>query len=534
MKPYQMCIIGAILFVLGLPLLIISWYNSYPIHLGSLDDITFSQFSILIWPGILLTSTGLFMAGYFSSTNSVKAVCAAIYPVSLYSYILYFNGTATSDIGNVKSMFDVFHFTGVDSSVISYFQFPTYFTFNEITARVTGMNANSIGMIFFALFGVLLGLYLYLFLFKVTKFNANQVALLGVFLYFSISFSFLNYQWVPQTLALVFFLLLLITINLDEKKYKIFSLILFIALVFTHLFIPVLFLLFFGIYSLKKRTTFRLFIVMSCIYATVLVFFTTYYLPQIISAFMETVYGFGEYKNTLSYSFQSTTNVYDQIISNINRVRVPITLGVLGIGFLVGLYKKKIHYILLVLGLVGGVYLLLGLVYPLLGWRALQILIIALVAGIGFLIGNLKLKKPTTALIAILIILSIFGSIRGAYDQTQFILDEEENTCRFLASSLLPEKTSFIGVDQVDWGYLSNIAVYLNKDHTVKIRPSNILFYEIFNVTMKKNNYAIYNSNLGKEIRNEGAIPNYKERILKTVSLNNKIYSCGKTCIIAG
>jgi hypothetical protein len=531
MKSHQICLIGVILFFLGLPLLILSWYNSYPIHIGSLDELTFTQFSPLIWPGIFLTSTGLFVAGYFSTRNSVKAICASIFPISLYSYVFYFNGTATSDIGNVKSMFDVFHFTGIDSSVIPYFQFPTYFTFNEVTARITGMDSNSIGMIFFALFGVLLGLYLYLFLFKVTKSTGNQVALVGVFIYFSISFSFLNYQWVPQTLALIFLFLLLSLVTLEGRKYKILMLVIFVVLVFTHLFIPLLFLLFFGMYSLKKRETFRMFIVMTCLYAAVLVYLSSYYLPQIFSAFMEMVYGFGEYSNTLSQSLKlPTTSFFDQLISNINRVRVPITIGVLALGFLISLYKRKIHYILLVLGLAGSVYLLLGLVYPVLGWRALQILIVALVAGIGFFIKPSRMKKPAVALVFILIALSI----RGSYDQTQYILNEEENTCRFLASSVSSEKTSLIGVDQVNWGYFTNIAAYITKGHTQKIRPSSVVFYDIFNSSMKNNHYVIYNSNVGKEIRENGIIPDYRQSILETVLLNNKVYSCGRTYIITG
>lgn len=533
MKPHQISLLGAIFFFLGLPLLIISWYNSYPIRIGSLENITFYQFSPLIWPGILLTSFGLFITGYFSARNSVKAICASIFPISIFSYILYFNGTATSDIGNVKSMFDVFHFTGIDSSVISYFQYPTYFTFNEVTARVTGMDANSIGMIFFALFGVLLGLYLYLFLYKVTKFTGTQVALIGVFLYFTLAFSFLNYQWVPQTLALIFFLLLLILISLEGTKYKILTLVIFVCLVFTHMFIPILFLLFYGIYSLKKRETLRMFMVMSCLYAAVLVYFTSYYLPQIFDAFTETIYGFN-YQEPLQESFKTTTNFFDQLISNINRVRIPITIGILGIGFLYGLLKRKIHYIILTLGIVGGMYLVLGFVYPIMGWRSLQIIMIALVVGIGYLIGSSRLKKPTIALVAVLIVLSIFGPIRGSYDQTQYILNEEENTCRFLASSISNETTSCIGVDQVDWGYITNIVQYLNKVHTVKVRPSRPFFYEIFQSSMKHHQYIIYNSNLGKEIRDQGLIPDYKQSILKTTLLNNKIYSCGNTFIITG
>lgn len=532
MKSHQISLLGGICFFLGLPLLIISWYNSYPISIGGLDDITFSQFSPLIWPGILLTSIGLFLAGYFSSSNTIKALCASIFPVSIYSYVLYFNGTATSDIGNVKSMFDVFHYTGIDSSVVSYFQYPTYFTFNEVLARITGMDSNSIAMILFALFGVLLGLYLYLFLFKVTKFNGSHVALLGVFLYFTISFSFLNYQWVPQTLALIFFFLLLILITLEGTKYRILTLIIFSVMVFTHMFIPVIFLLFFGLYSLKKRESFRMFIVLGCLYVTVLVFFTTYYLPQIFDAFMEMVYGFNEYQSTISQSFKATTSLIDQIISNVNRLRVPITIGVLSIGFIISLYKKKVHYLLLLLGVVGGLYLLLGLVYSVLGLRALQILIIPLVTGVGYLL--LKTKKPTMVLVTILIILSIFGPIRGSYDQTQFILNEEEHTCRFLSSSISPEKTSRIGTNQVNWGYITNIAAYINKGPIVKFRSSSTMFYSIFNSSMKNHHYVIYNSNLGKEIRENGLIPDYQKSILITVAINNKIFSCGRTYIITG
>jgi hypothetical protein len=535
---------GAILFFLGMPLLILSWYNSYPIRIGSLDSLTFTQFSPLIWPGILLTSFGLFVTGYFSPRNSVKALCAAIFPVSVFSYVLFFNGTATSDIGNAKSMFDVFHAIGINPSEIRYFHFPAYFTFNEATAQLTGMDANSIAMIFFGLFGVLLGLFSYLFLFRVTKYIGSQVALLGVFLYFSISFSFLNYQWVPQTLALIFFFLLLILITLEGTKYKIFTLVIFIVLMFTHLFIPIIFLLFFGLYTLKKKESFRLFLILTCLYAAILAYYTSFYIPQLVDTFMNVIYGFEEYRNTLAQSFKNTSpNFFDQLISNINRVRVPITIGILALGFAVGLFKKKIHYIILVLGIVGGLYLVLGLVYPVLGWRALQVLILALVAGIGFLIGPRLLKKPTMVLVTILIVLSIFGPLRFCYDQTQFILDEEETSCRFLSTSIPAEKDSFIGVDQVVWGYFSNIAEHIDNGDTITYRPSNENFYKIFNNSMKSNNYIIYNSNLGKELRDaavtkqnvyEDVIRVYRQSILKTVLLNNKIYSCGETYIITG
>jgi len=246
---------------------------------------------------------------------------------------------------------------------------------------------------------------------------------------------------------------------------------------------------------------------------------------------METVYGFGGYKSTISESFKATTSFFDQLVSNINRVRVPLTIGVLAIGFLIGLYNRKIHYAVLILGSVGGLYLLLGLAFPILGLRALQVLIVALVVGIGFLL--LKMKKPTMVLVTILVLLSIFGPIRFCYDQTQFIMDEEISSCRFLSSSSSHTIVNYVAVDQVDWGYFTNIAYY-NNSHSIKARPSSPLFYIIFNTTMKHNYYTIYNPNVGKEIRENGIIPDYRERIMKSIYSNNKIYSCRETFIVTG
>lgn len=532
MKNYQISQLGAIFFFLGLTLLLISWSNSYPILIGELDELTFSQFSVLIWPGIFLSSIGLFITGYSSARKSIKAICAALFPLCIYAHVFYFRGTMTSDIGNVKSMAEVFQLTGIDSTVIPYFQYPSYFVLNDATAKITGLAIDNIAMIFFALFGILLGLYLYLFLFQVTKINGYQIAFLGGFIYFSISFSFLNYQWVPQTLALVFFFLILVTFKLDNIKYKALTLLFFIALLFTHAFIPVLFLLFFGLYSIKKRDKLKLFVLMICLYLTVFIYFTTYYFPQIMSVFMETFYGFGEYSSQIAESFKETGSIFDQLISQINRIRVLLTVLIISIGFFIGFIKKNINYKVIILGIVGGIYLGLGLLYQLLGLRALQILIMALVVGIGYFIT--KMKKPTVALILVLIILSIFGPIRGSYDQTQFLTSEEENTCGFLASSLSYEKKSYLALDQVDWGYFTHIERYINKGLTIKARSSSILFYQIFNTSMKNNNYVIYNSNLGKEIKYQGKLSNYREYIFTSILLNNKIYSCGKTSIVAG
>ena len=85
----------------------------------------------------------------------------------LYVYVFYFSYIATSDCGTVKAFFEAFHQVGIDSSYVAYFQYPTYFTLNEITSQILGTGVNTIASIFFAVFGLLLGIFLFLSLNKI-------------------------------------------------------------------------------------------------------------------------------------------------------------------------------------------------------------------------------------------------------------------------------------------------------------------------------------------------------------------------------
>jgi hypothetical protein len=503
------------------------------------DQIIFPQFSLLIWPGILLSLIGLFLTGYYSKRKSIKAICTLLFPLILYSYSFYFYYLPTADSGDVRSMFEIFHLVGINSSVVSYFQYPIYFTLNEITSQISGIDVIGIETIFYALYGMLFSLYLYLFLFKETKNNFNQVALLGVFIYFTVSFTYLNYQWVPQTLALVFFFLLLLTVDHQALEYKLINFLLFTALVFTHAFLPLIFLLFYGLYSFKKREHFEMFVLMSCLYLTVLIFYTTYYFPQVIAAFKEILYGFGEYTTTISRSLRETTGFANQFISLVNRIRVPLTLFVISIGFLIGLIKKKINFKLTILGITGGFYLALGMVYPILGFRALQFLIAALVVGIGFFI--VKWKKPTVAFVFILVLLSTFGPLRATYDQFLFQTNEDTYACNFMAVTMPIHQPKIIASGGINYGYFKFKESYVNISNdnyrpAKSIRPA----FEEFDVLLRNFSreniqiYLLYNRNLEKEFKSYGGNQEEIQSLEEEIFLNNKIFVCGNTYILSG
>ena len=542
MESQQRSRIGAILFFLGLIFLLVSWYYTYPIHMvNKVDELIFTQFFPLIWPGIFFSLIGLFLTGYYSTRKSIKAICASLFPIILYSYVFFYSYIPSSDSGYVKSMFEVFHLVGIDSSIVSYFQYPTYFTLNEITSQISGVYANGIATIFFALYGILLGLYLYIFLLKSTKNNTSQIALLAGFLYFTVSFSFINYQWVPQTLAFVFFFLLLITFNYKGLEYKIISLILFAALIFTHAFFPVIFLLFFGFYIMKNREHFKMFLLMNCLYLAILIYYSSHFFPQIIDAFRETIYGFREYSSAISKSFKETTGVVDQFISLINRIRIPLTLALVIVGFVLDLIKKKISYILIALTIAGGFYFTLGIMYSVLGFRALQFVVASFVVGIGFFI--VKWKKATVVFVLIIVMLSVFGPIRANYDLYQYHSSEETKTCDFLAQTLPINQSKIIFVsDEVNYGYFKNIESYINKTTKGYITAQNIVFilttheqiYSFltnFNETVG-NLWILYNPNLEKELFSYGITPNELQRINENNLLTNKVYQCDKTYII--
>ena len=539
LKHNQISYIGGIFFFIGLILILISWFLTYPIYMPEYDEIILNQFYPTIWPGMIFSLVGLFLAGYYSKRKIVKIICTTIFPIVMYAYVFYFSYLPTSDSGAVKGMFEIFHYTGINTVYEPYFHYPIYFTLNEMTSQILGLNANNLAVIFFILFGFLISLYIYIFVLKTLKNDIYQIAFFAAPLYFIAIFNNINYQWAPQTLALVFFLMLLVLFfNQIKFEYKILSIIIFTALVFTHLFIPVIYLLFIGIYSIKKKELRNIFLLMGCIYLIVLIYHASFYLADITKVFKESIYGFGqEYILKFSRSFREPIGLLSQIISTINRFRIPLIWIVLSTGFLVRFIKRKMSLPVVALFLTGGIYFGVGMFFSILGTRALQIIFIPLVIGIGFFLS--KWKKITLVFITIIIILSIFSPMRECYDSYQYQLNEEENACNFFAETISLNQTSIVTIRKINSDYLLKKVHYLSGYEDTKkylwiINPQNPEFYNFFDDKIIENEYIVYNSNLEKEIISYESDMKKIEMIKEKILDNNKIYVCGKTFIFVG
>jgi len=540
MKSSNWIKIGAIIFFIGLILIFISWIFTYPIYISEINEITFNQFYPILWPGIVISLLALFIILYYCKNKIIGAICCSLFPLFLSITAFFFSYIPSSDSGNVRGMFQIFHLTGINSQVIPYFEFPNYFSLNEIIHQVVGFNEKGVALISFILYGVLLGLFLYLFFFNIKKEqNIQLIPFLLVFIYFIGMFSFLNYQWVPQTLALVYFFLLIyvstyILSDPIKTKWKFLLILLFIPLLFTHAFLPVIFLLFFSILTIKNRYLLPILLVMVSFYLIDTLYHTVIHFQLYVTTFEQSISGFGgAYAKSISNSLGETSGLIDQIISFSNRITVPMAWIIATIGIVILLLKKKINYLLISLGLVGFLYLGIGIVYSILGLRATQILFIPLTVGFMFFIS--KWKKLTIAIIIVMLILSVFGPMRTAYNHTAFQTDEEAFACDFLAKNINGTNPK-VAIGQVNWGYFTSKYMYFKNTHLIDfaIRPGSSRFLNMFNGSLDQNEYVFYNSNFGKEVLEYVLTKEQLNNKLREFKLDNKINDCGTTFIING
>lgn len=543
MKTTNWIKIGTILFLIGCIFILISWIFTYPIKLSNINQITFSQFYPILWPGVIINLLGLLIVIYYCESKIIKALYCSIIPIILEIPVFFYSYLPSSDSGAVRGMFQIFQKTGINLKAISYFEFPNYFSLNEIIRQIVGLDEKGIAFLSFALYGILLSLFLYLVFHNIKKPSYYHIIpSLMVLIYFIGMYSFLNYQWVPQTLALVyFFLLLLISYHLlsdiSQNKWQVILILIFISLIFTHAFFPVLFLIFFGIIIYKKINVLPVYIAMISIFLLFTLYYTIFHTSLYINTFQQSIQGFGgDYTTKVTNSFRQIgeKNILDQLFSYINGIKFPMIWIFVSTGSVILFLKRKMSLFLVALLLTGAVYIAIGSLFSILGFRASQILFISLSTGLIFFI--MKWKKLTIAFVVVILILAVFGPMRSAYNQTAFQEDAEAMTCDFLANNIKNITNPKIAINQVDWGYFTNKLAYLKKIDTTNmaIRPGSKGFLNIFNESLKENHYIVYNSNLGKEILQYLFTKNQLNDKLRTIIDNKKIYDCGSTFIING
>jgi hypothetical protein len=126
--------------------------------------------------------------------------------------------------------------------------------------------------------------------------------------------------------------------------------------------------------------------------------------------------------------------------------------------------------------------------------------------------------------------------MRFAYNNTHFQMDDEAEACNFLANKIKNVTDPSVAIGQVNFGYFTSEYSYLVNRYSIDFayRPGSRNFLNIFNSSLKENNFILYNTNMGKEINKFLMSKETLADSLKEIKLNRQIYDCGTTFIING
>ena len=452
-----------ILFICLLNILILSFLDGYPIYI-SLTTATFFQIPIHFWIILIIFPFYLYGIAKTSRNKLVIIICAMFYFFIFYSYGLYFTSHPTfTDIGSTTEGLEFFtsitHIGESEIRNVAYLNFPVFFVFSKIFSNILGIapvltiNLGFMSMI--TIFPIFL-----------TFFYENQGSYKNIEKYFiipalflTLSYYFLNDQFVPQFIAFVYLVIVFgCYIKYKETENQLFLIFIFIfyfLTVFSHAFIFLFFLIaiiFEKIWTEYIEKEYKNIIS----YEMLIMLFL---LPSInITVYIEELRKatiFGGSGRILGYIFSNADNgfqelplynlvpeLYDQLLTFIGKGLVTSAFIIVSIGFLFYLLKKKGIF---AFGIIAGSFLwfIMGFFRLVLGERALQITPLALSRHFK---NSHKIFSYLSKIIIVIILISPFLTvcntvINESISGERLVQDNEENVAgKFLDMHLKDEE----------------------------------------------------------------------------------------------
>ena len=451
-------ILLAVVIIIGLALILYSWYDSYPISVDSPFDFLPNHISPFLWLGISIVCGTLYVTAMLSMRNSLKILATLGIIFFIYSSAYFFWFMPGIDSHYFRGLTEYFIETGdlnFFTSYHSYYQWPFFFVFSKI-AYIMGLDPRCLEFILFGLIGSIYGVSLYSLFNK----SSRDGAVLAVLSYFILIWWYIDYQSVPFSLGFGFLLILFMLDRFEDKKLAttLTSLIIFSSMTLTHSFVSLFFVLYVTIkYFLSKdRKYLSLSLITLIIYFIVLMFRAEIFFRMGI----EDLLGLSSY-TAVTFGGNLTVaaaNSVDGFVQMISRSVFIITGLVASAGFIILFFKRKLGKIHLALLLSGAMFLIGSAVLPILGTRALQILVIPLSLGVAYF-QETKFKRYFQCLFLILIILFVSTPLHSSFSSTSkqitYQTEAEYQSANFLINYYYPNEKSLMGTDVRTGTYLA-------------------------------------------------------------------------------
>jgi len=393
--------IALILLIWLVTIFFISVIQTRPITI-SLTTASFSQIPIFYWIMMLASPFLLYLIAKDSKNPLVPLSCVIVYFFLFYSAGLYFMSHPTiSDISSSARFQEILSSVAhinpkeIDSkmfiSTARYFRWPVFFIFSKMFTSILGIT--SIQTLNLGFFSLLLVLPVLLSLFYKRENNVENTTVYFILpaLYLTLGWHFINDQFVPQFLGLLY---LFIAIGL-YLKYRIKKSPLFMALmiifytlaVFTHPFIFIFFIvaiifeLYWSEYVEMKRAKFITYGLVIILFAMLFPYLDIFYSMATTTSggeswrIFQSLFSQGVSSGTgyqVQILYHLVSRGYDQFFSSITIVIMAAVFSTVAIGSLLYIFKKRQLFDLSIL--IGSAsWFALGFANLVLGQRALQV-----------------------------------------------------------------------------------------------------------------------------------------------------------------
>jgi len=434
----------------GIVLLFLSWYTSYPVSIDSPYDFIYNHISPLYWASLIILFASFFIIAMKTRNNILRWTMTVSTVLLIYSLPYFYYMIPGSDSHFFRGLTEYFISTGdLNPTRVGtyhgYYQWPLFFILNNVATSITGLDLRFFEFMLFGIIGFLLATSLYLYASK-----AHTNGYVAVVAFFIIIRYFFNYQWAPFSVATCLLLLLFILDKYAFRKHEatLAILVIFFSMTLTHAFIPA----FFVLYSLmmyivnKNRKYLKLFLLTLIIYLTVSIYYTVTFFTDLVQQLTSiyTLEYYGRVESVLATSMAPRPYI-DVVAQTFSRTVVITTSIITGLGFITLLIKRKLRKNDYAILLTGASYVATGSLLGILGTRAFFLVTIPASLGACYLVES-KFKKYFRPLFLILIILFIFVPIHGTfYDRyIQFQTKEAYTTANFM-------------IERYDWTHTSTI-----------------------------------------------------------------------------
>ncbi len=477
--------LGGIGLALALSLMLIGWAQSFPVSLTSIHERNLEQMSILFWIGFFMAYPMLFLLGIQRSATLRAVSCVLLIFLLTAPKLLYLQtGSDTETFVGLLDLFDGVHLSTYGEQ--TYAQWPVLTMWGRLLQLYCGCDSAVVYLLFWA--AMIVGLGLAGFLLYSRGSTSNPADFLGLYLLISILLWLWDWQVSAYNLALIFSLALIALLPYEHWAYRLLATLLFGTLAFSHGLVPIWILAIVLTISLLKwlnlspsrvvtlwrnrtaqrpdwhwlfrgraRSWFMFFGVLALIQGTVMVFHSSRLIRRIVlivqdyyTAILEeqlsgnTVARYASMAATVPVDrFDTITKWLAWLDLGLNALLIVLCFAAL----LWGWRRAAVRdwTVILAVFLIGCAHYVVGNFMPILGTRALNIILILPMYGVYLLLETTNLRRWVIGLLFVAFSLYPVNLMRLQMTHTQYNTEESFRALRYILPQL---ERDFMGGDE--------------------------------------------------------------------------------------